>query len=248
MYDKESYLKLTHIVCINITCIEILCHFNSLYLTITQLSRNDRINVTNKFYTMWTEVKSKCWVKYASKTKMRSEDIHLVWTDYRVHLLLEGARGFKIKKTYVGADWEIIKDKFENIRETFVSNLAKQRYCEECAHSAYVFTRKRIASKILEEQSGGGRIIATFYDLCNKRWSGSPRRESIQAGWETVENLKTSVNEDIVWPLTSLHFIIFLKKVWCAWPEPTHRANICSWNIRWTFPWYIPGIFWESSL
>ena len=28
----------------------------------------------------------------------------------------------------------------------------------------------------------------------------------------------------------------------------THRANICSWNIRGTFPWYIPGIFGKYSL
>ena len=116
------------------------------------------------------------------KMKMRSEDLDLFWTDDEVHLLLEAARAFKIKKAYVGADWKSIKDKFENIRKTFVSNLAKQRYSEECAHSADVFTRERIASKTMEEQSGGGRIIATFYDFCNDRWSGSPPTESVQAG------------------------------------------------------------------
>ena len=39
-------------------------------------------------------------------------------------------------------------------------------------------------------QSGGGRIIATFYDLCSEIWSGSPATEPIQAGLETVESLK----------------------------------------------------------
>ena len=28
----------------------------------------------------------------------------------------------------------------------------------------------------------------------------------------------------------------------------THPANICSWNIRGTFPWYIPGIFGKCLL
>ena len=46
-------------------------------------------------------------------------------------------------------------------------------------------------------QSGGGRIVATFYDLYSEMWSGSPATGSIQAGLETVESLKTPVDEDI---------------------------------------------------
>ena len=46
-------------------------------------------------------------------------------------------------------------------------------------------------------QSGGGRIVATFYDLCSEIRSGSPATESIHAGLETVECLKTPVDEDI---------------------------------------------------
>ena len=46
-------------------------------------------------------------------------------------------------------------------------------------------------------QSGGGRIVATFYDLCSETWNGSSAVESIQAGLETVESLKTRVDEDI---------------------------------------------------
>ena len=54
----------------------------------------------------------------------------------------------KAKKAYAGVDWESIKDKYENIRETFVSNLLKQTGSEECAHSTDFFTRERTASKI----------------------------------------------------------------------------------------------------
>ena len=46
-------------------------------------------------------------------------------------------------------------------------------------------------------QSGGGRIVATFYGLCSEIRSGSPATESIHAGLETVECLKTPVDEDI---------------------------------------------------
>ena len=47
-----------------------------------------------------------------------------------------------------------------------------------------------------ERQSGGGRIVATFYDRYSEIWSGSPATESIQAGLETVESSKTPVDED----------------------------------------------------
>ena len=46
-------------------------------------------------------------------------------------------------------------------------------------------------------QSGEGRIVATFYDFCSEIWSRSPATEFIQAGLETVESLKTPVDEDI---------------------------------------------------
>ena len=101
---------------------------------------------------------------------MRTEDTH-VWTDDKVQLLLETTRDFKTKKVYAGEDWESIKNKSENTRESFVSNLPKQTGSEECAHSTDFFTRERIASKITQirakywkaldagRQSGGGRIV-----------------------------------------------------------------------------------------
>ena len=41
-------------------------------------------------------------------------------------MLLEIVRDFKAKKGYVGVEWESIKDKYENICETCLSNLPKQ--------------------------------------------------------------------------------------------------------------------------
>ena len=46
------------------------------------------------------------------------------------------------------------------------------------------------------QRSGGSRIIASFSDLCSEIWRGSPATKSIQAGLETVESLKKSVDED----------------------------------------------------
>ena len=83
-----------------------------------------------------------------------------------------------------------------------MSNLPKETGSEECAHSTDFFTRERIVSKIKQirakywkaldarRQSGGGRIAATFYDLCSEIWSGSPAMGSIQAGLKNVESLK----------------------------------------------------------
>ena len=47
-------------------------------------------------------------------------------------------------------------------------------------------------------QSGGGRIAATFYDLCSEIWSGSPAMGSIQAGLKNVESLKILADGYIV--------------------------------------------------
>ena len=53
MYEKESYLKSTRTVCINVTCIEFFYYFNSTYLKIPQLPCNNSINVTKVFHVKW---------------------------------------------------------------------------------------------------------------------------------------------------------------------------------------------------
>ena len=75
---------------------------------------------------------------------MRTENTHLVWTDDEVQLLLQT----KKDKRNAGVVWESIKNKYENFRGTFVSNLPKETGSEECAHSTDFFTRERIVSKI----------------------------------------------------------------------------------------------------
>ena len=84
---------------------------------------------------------------------------------------------------YPEVDWESIKDRHENIRGTFESNLPQHIGSEECAHSGDIFAGERIASKIkqiwvryqkgidAEPQSGRGRILATFCDFSGETWT-----------------------------------------------------------------------------
>ena len=134
------------------------------------------------------------------KTKMRTEETHLVWTDHEVQLLLETTRDFEAMKTYARVDWESIKGKYEKIRETFVSKLPKQTGSEESVYSTDFFTKEKTASKIKRirvkywkaldagRQSGGGSIVATSYLLSSEIWSGSRATKSIQAGLETAKS------------------------------------------------------------
>ena len=82
----------------------------------------------------------------SSKKTFRSADIHPVWTNDKFQFLLE-IRDFEAKKGYLVLEWESIKDKYENICETFLLNLPKQADSEECPHSTDSCGRERIASK-----------------------------------------------------------------------------------------------------
>lgn len=51
---------------------------------------------------------------------------NLVWTDDEVQLLLETMLDFKNKKMYDGIDWESIKDKYDIIKNNFVSSIPEE--------------------------------------------------------------------------------------------------------------------------
>lgn len=57
--------------------------------------------------------------------KSKVED-YLVWTDYKVQLLLETTRDFKSKKVYEEVEWESVKDKNAQILSIFVTNCPKK--------------------------------------------------------------------------------------------------------------------------
>ena len=97
---------------------------------------------------------------------------------------------FKAQKEYEGVDWESVKDKYANIRSLFIKN-------RRDGNDNETFTRDKISSKIKAvrgnyrkavdtgRQSGGGRVVATFYEVCQEIWAGSPATESIASGVES---------------------------------------------------------------
>ena len=87
---------------------------------------------------------------------------------------------FQSQETLWKVDWESVKEKETHILSIFISNLPKEGSRENFYHAGEFFTKDRIASKIklvqnkyrnaldLEKQNGAGRIVATFYNICNE--------------------------------------------------------------------------------
>ena len=117
-----------------------------------------------------------------------SKDV--VWTDDEVQLLLETVISFKSKKSYI--DWEFVKEKYELIKNDFLEAFPSEN--KPGFHGKSLFTREKIAVKIKpmrvsyrkaldsSKQSAGSRVVATFFDLRNQIWSGSPATESMSSG------------------------------------------------------------------
>lgn len=62
-------------------------------------------------------------ISIQKKSKVKD---YLVWTDYKVQLLLETTRDFKSKKVYEEVEWESVKDKNAQILSIFVTNCPKK--------------------------------------------------------------------------------------------------------------------------
>ena len=62
-------------------------------------------------------------ISIQKKSKVKD---YLVWTDYKVQLLLETTRDFKFKKVYEEVEWESVKDKNAQILSIFVTNCPKK--------------------------------------------------------------------------------------------------------------------------
>ena len=94
--------------------------------------------------------------------------------------LLECVRNFKTQKVEEGIDLEKVKEKYKKIKDIFRENLPQQPNENEFIHSAELFTRESVASKVKNirskywlaldtgRQSGGGRAVATSFDLCSQ--------------------------------------------------------------------------------
>ena len=100
-----------------------------------------------------------------------------------------------------------MKEKYEKILQLFIQSIPDANYNDKYPHKKEIFTRERIAFKIkcirvkyrkaldTGRQSGGGRVVATFYDLCSEIWSGSPATGSMEQGFESG-NIAESARKD----------------------------------------------------
>lgn len=123
----------------------------------------------------------------------KAREALFVWDDADVERLLRCVLSFKVKKEGEGVDWESVKSKYECIREEFTGELEKARrpYAQ--------FSKDRVTAKVKAlrqkyraavdsgRRSGGGRVVATYFDLCGNIWSGSPAVESLEGGIDTSE-------------------------------------------------------------
>ena len=113
------------------------------------------------------------------------------WTDTDIEVLLCSTNEYRVAKLAHAVDWESVKDKYGEILA-----LCKKNSPESFDES---FTKERLGTKLKTircdyrkavdagRKSGGGRVVCTFYDLCQEIWAGSPATESMQGGLESGE-------------------------------------------------------------
>jgi hypothetical protein len=122
---------------------------------------------------------------------------NFVWTDKEVTLLLNIVTDYtlllsivtdyKVEKAAKALDWSSMKNKFDDLAKTLherypnrpANELPHKTECEK------LFTKERLKTKLKRirfgykkavdsgRKSGGGRIVATFYNECCEIWAGS---------------------------------------------------------------------------
>ena len=137
-----------------------------------------------------------------------ASEIEFSWTDDETQLLLESALQYKNFCEYKGINWESTKLKYEKVLTIF-----KQSYpSTDGDNDKYphfdglenAITKDRVAAKFKRirtnfkkaadagKRSGGGRIIFTFYDLCNDLWGKSPSVTSLASGIDSNSSANSS--------------------------------------------------------
>ena len=117
------------------------------------------------------------------------------WTDDEIQLLLEVCFDFKTGSDCKRVYCESTRTKYEQI---------KSKFCEQYpefedgkfprGNDFDSITKERVSAKLKSirtnfkkavdtgKRSGGGRIIFTFYELCERIWGGCPAFNSISHG------------------------------------------------------------------
>ena len=134
------------------------------------------------------------------------------WTDEEIGLLLAIVTDYKSVKAAEGLDWETVKNRYEDIAKNYVGRYPKndlQAYPQGGQDVLKTFTKDRVQSKIKKikagyrkavdtgRKSGGGRLVASFYDKYCEIWAGSPAVQSITGGIETSTASPSSPSIDL---------------------------------------------------
>ena len=143
------------------------------------------------------------------KKKERTE---FVWTDDEIELLLETVLAYKATCEYEGICWESVKAKYQKIMEIYVERYptASEENTMDFprASTPELLTKQRIAAKLKRirgsykkavdsgRRSGGGRVVLTFFDLCERVWGGSPAVESIGNGIDSSALTEEDTQDD----------------------------------------------------
>ena len=126
------------------------------------------------------------------------------WSDDELDLLLKCALVYKSKCEYEGLSWEGTRTKYEKIKE-----LILERYPDKPSDNpneqfprvgkTEFITKERVSAKVKKmrtdykkavdsgRKSGGGRVVFTFYNLCESLWGGSPAVESVSTGLDSAD-------------------------------------------------------------
>ena len=101
------------------------------------------------------------------------------WTDDEIQFLLEVCFDFKAENDYEGVNWGSKRTKYEQIKSKFCE-LHPEVEDEKFPRGNDSITKERVSAKLKSvrthfkkavdtgKRSGGGRIIFTFHELCER--------------------------------------------------------------------------------
>ena len=108
-------------------------------------------------------------------TRERKAEVDFSWTDDELQLLLEASLDFRSKCKFQGESWESKRSKYENILDIMFKQYPKD---QEKYPNKEKLNKDRVAAELKNirtgnrktcnngRESGGDRILLTFYGLC----------------------------------------------------------------------------------
>ena len=117
------------------------------------------------------------------------------WTDDETQLLLEATQNLKVEEDYNGLNWEAKRNKFDRIRALIIENYPEDGDPEKYPNYDIieaVITKQRVYAKLKKirtqfkktvdcgKKGDGGKIVFTFYTICQNIWGNSPAVNAIE--------------------------------------------------------------------